>query len=71
MEHIWLSEDDHLAGFPPGVATVALHSEKAVEVLESADLVVANTHTDVEWVKKPGATYLQIWHGTPLKTYPP
>jgi CDP-glycerol glycerophosphotransferase len=66
-EHIWLTEDDHLAGFPSGVATVALHSEKAVEVLESADLVVANTHTDIEWSKKPGATYLQTWHGTPLK----
>jgi CDP-glycerol glycerophosphotransferase len=66
-EHIWLSERDHLAGFPSVVATVALASPKAVEVLESADLVVANTHTDVEWSKKPGAIYLQTWHGTPLK----
>jgi CDP-glycerol glycerophosphotransferase len=66
-EHIWLTEDDHLAAFPDGVATVALHSEKAVEVLESADLVIANTHTDIEWAKKRGATYLQTWHGTPLK----
>ncbi len=48
---------------------MALHSEKAVEVLESADLVVANTHTDIEWSKKPGATYLQTWHGTPLKRF--
>ena len=66
-EHIWLSDADHLAAFPSVVATVPLTSPKAVEVLESADLVVANTHTDIEWSKKPGATYLQTWHGTPLK----
>ena len=35
--------------------------------LESADLVVAGTHTEVEWTKSPGTTYLQTWHGTPLK----
>lgn len=66
-EHIWLSEADHLQGFPSGVATVPLTSPKAIEVLESADLVVASTHTDIEWSKKAGATYLQTWHGTPLK----
>ena len=48
-EHIWLSDADHLAAFPSVVATVPLTSGKAVEVLESADLVVANTHTDIEW----------------------
>jgi CDP-glycerol glycerophosphotransferase len=36
-------------------------------VLEEADLVVANTHTEVEWEKRRGTTYLQTWHGTPMK----
>jgi CDP-glycerol glycerophosphotransferase len=22
----------------------------------------------MDWTKRPGATYLQTWHGTPLKT---
>src|SRR3712207_4483149 len=35
--------------------------------LESADLIIANTHIELDWVKKPGAVYLQTWHGTPLK----
>src|SRR3712207_5887957 len=35
--------------------------------LESADLIIANTHIELDWVKKPGAIYLQTWHGTPLK----
>jgi CDP-glycerol glycerophosphotransferase len=35
--------------------------------LESADVLVANTHTDIAWTKTAGAVYLQTWHGTPLK----
>jgi CDP-glycerol glycerophosphotransferase len=35
-------------------------------VLESADLLVANTHTEFDWDKAAGTTYLQTWHGTPL-----
>ena len=40
---------------------------QARDALESADLVVAGTYTEVEWTKQPGTTYLQTWHGTPLK----
>jgi CDP-glycerol glycerophosphotransferase len=46
---------------PPGAQSGALSG------LEAADVVVANTHTEVEWRKAPGAVYLQTWHGTPLK----
>ena len=35
--------------------------------LESADLVVSNNHISLDWDKSPGTTYLQTWHGTPLK----
>ena len=66
-EHVWLADPAHTAGFPPGTATVRYGSKECVQALESADLVVANTHTDLVWTKRPDALYLQTWHGTPLK----
>jgi CDP-glycerol glycerophosphotransferase len=65
--HVWLADPAHASGFPPGVATVPYGTPEGREALEAADLLVANTHTDLEWDKPPGATYLQTWHGTPLK----
>jgi len=67
-QHVWTCHPDFAGDFPRGVDTVAVGSAEAVAALESADLVIANTHVECEWVKKPGATYLQTWHGTPLKT---
>ncbi len=66
-EHTWLLDPAHAAAFPAGVRTVAIDSPAARVALESADLVVAGTHTEVEWTKAAGTTYLQTWHGTPLK----
>ena len=66
-EHVWLVDPDHADAFPADVATVPADGPAAVDVLERADVVVANSHTEVEWTKKPGAQYLQTWHGTPLK----
>ncbi|HEX8087073.1 MAG TPA: CDP-glycerol glycerophosphotransferase family protein [Solirubrobacteraceae bacterium] len=65
--HLWLADPAHRAGFPDGVATVPWGSPQCIEALESADVLVANTHTDLVWRKQPGAFYLQTWHGTPLK----
>ncbi|MPQ97552.1 CDP-glycerol glycerophosphotransferase family protein [Modestobacter sp. I12A-02628] len=66
-EHVWFADPAHLHGFPAGTTTVPPTGPEAVAALESADLLVANTHTDMEWQKRPGAVYLQTWHGTPLK----
>ncbi len=66
-EHVWLADPLHGDSFPPDVETVELASEEGVAALEAADVVVANTHTEVEWEKRAGTTYLQTWHGTPLK----
>jgi CDP-glycerol glycerophosphotransferase len=66
-EHIWLADPVHAAAFPAGVTTVEVGSPACVEALESADALVANTHTEVEWDKRADALYLQTWHGTPLK----
>ena len=66
-EHVWLTAPLHEHSFPPDATTVRIGSPACIDALESADLVVANTHIELEWVKAPGATYLQTWHGTPLK----
>ncbi|HEV3000688.1 MAG TPA: CDP-glycerol glycerophosphotransferase family protein [Solirubrobacteraceae bacterium] len=66
-EHVWLTDPAHRDGFPAGVATVEYGTPESIAALESADVVVANTHTDLVWRKRPGAFYLQTWHGTPLK----
>ena len=67
VEHLWLSTPAHAHGFPAGTPTVDIDSADGVAALERADVVVSNTHLDFEWSKRPGATYLQTWHGTPLK----
>lgn len=65
--HTWLAHPDHAQYFPPDVVTVPPHGDECIATLEAADLLVANTHTEVDWRKRPDATYLQTWHGTPLK----
>ena len=65
--HLWLADAAHLAGFPDGVETVPYGSPQCIEALQECDVLVANTHTDLVWEKRPGAFYLQTWHGTPLK----
>ncbi len=66
-EHIWRCDPRHASSFPAGVTTVAVNGPETRAALESADLVVANSHLELDWDKKPGAVYLQTWHGTPLK----
>ena len=65
--HVWLADPAHLDGFPEGVETVPYGTPQCIEALQAADVLVANTHTDLVWEKPPGAFYLQTWHGTPLK----
>lgn len=66
-EHVWLADPAHRETFPADVRTVDLGTPESVAALEAADIVVANTHTEVEWTKRPETLYLQTWHGTPLK----
>ena len=65
--HTWICAPEHAASFPPGVRTVAPGTPASRAALEAADVLVANYGTERGWRKKPGATYLQTWHGTPLK----
>jgi CDP-glycerol glycerophosphotransferase len=67
-EHVWLADPAHAEGFAAAAAPTALYgSEEGLAALQSADVLISNTHTDVVWNKRPGAVYLQTWHGTPLK----
>jgi CDP-glycerol glycerophosphotransferase len=67
-EHVWLQDERFVGGFPADVATVPIGTPAAVAALESADVLVSNTHVQLDrWSKPDGAFYLQTWHGTPLK----
>jgi CDP-glycerol glycerophosphotransferase len=66
-DHVWLADPLHRHGFPAGVTTVPFGGEECINALETADMIVSNTHIELEWTKAPGAEYLQTWHGTPLK----
>jgi CDP-glycerol glycerophosphotransferase len=65
--HVWLADAEHEQDFPADVTTVRYGSDEGREALERADVLIANTHTDVDWDKRRNALYLQTWHGTPLK----
>ena len=65
--HVWLADPGHAQGFPPHVETAAYGTPEGLAALESCDVLIANTHTDLDWEKAAGALYLQTWHGTPLK----
>lgn len=67
-DHVWLADPAHRSAFPAGVRTVPFGSPESVAALEAADVVLGNTHIEIDWQKRPGSTYLQLWHGTPLKT---
>jgi len=66
-EYVWLAAPDRIGDFPADVPTVVFASAEARAALEAADVVVSNDHLGFDWEKSPGTTYLQTWHGTPLK----
>jgi CDP-glycerol glycerophosphotransferase len=65
--HTWICTAKTQHSFPPGIEPVLFGTAEARAALESADLVVGNDCISLDWTKRPGATYLQTWHGTPLK----
>ncbi|MCW2531079.1 MAG: hypothetical protein JWP62_649 [Blastococcus sp.] len=67
LSHTWLCTAKTQDTFPSGVETVLYGTPEAAAVLASADVVVANDCMSIPWTKSPGTTYLQTWHGTPLK----
>ena len=52
---------------PAAVERIEPGTEEARTALETADFIVSNTYLLQRFSKAPGCTYLQTWHGTPLK----
>lgn len=67
VTHTWLCTEKTRPTFPPGVPTILYGTPEAAAALAEADVVVANDCMSMDWTKSPGTTYLQTWHGTPLK----
>ncbi len=66
LELVW-SVDDAAVATPPGSRAVVRGSAAWFEAVTSARLLV-NNNTFPPFVEPgPGQTYLQTWHGTPLK----
>ena len=63
---VWVVRD-HSVRMPQGVETVLRFSPEYYDLLARARWVVANDTIDPSYVKREGQTYLQTWHGTPLK----
>ena len=52
---------------PDGTERIVPGTEEARRALSEADYIVSNTYLLQRFEKKPGAVYLQTWHGTTLK----
>lgn len=64
LTHTWHA--DGRARFPDAVRTITLDDPGYPRALGRAGIVVANSQVP-RYAKPRGATYLQTWHGTPLK----
>ena len=67
LEFVWTSADGQ---FPPpeGARTVLKNSREHYEALARARVIVANSRMVPWYRKRDGQSYVQTWHGTPLKT---
>ena len=66
FEHVWLVAPG-TPEVPEWATTVTPDSRAYLEALGRAGYVVANNTMRGYFRKKPATTYLQTWHGTPLK----
>jgi CDP-glycerol glycerophosphotransferase len=62
--HTWIADGP---SFPANVRTVAPYSLGYLREAGRAGYVVSNRQMPNNFRKGPGTTYLQTWHGTPLK----
>ncbi|PCC48680.1 glycosyltransferase [Brevibacterium aurantiacum] len=51
----------------PRVSFVKHKSREYFEVLETSEFLVNNATFPTEYIKRPEQTYVNVWHGTPLK----
>jgi len=66
LDFVWVSEGGLLR--PPGPArTVLVGSREHYEALATSRYIVSNCGIQYWYVKREGQTYVQTWHGSPLK----
>jgi CDP-glycerol glycerophosphotransferase len=65
LEHVWVLDD--AAAAPDGAVAVRPGSLEYLRQTGRARYVVSNNTLPAYFRKKRGTTYLQTWHGTPLK----
>jgi CDP-glycerol glycerophosphotransferase len=66
VEHVWIAAPGSDA-FPRDATTVAPFSLGYLREAGRAGVVVSNLQMPRNFVKRRGVTYVQTWHGTPLK----
>ncbi|GAB3681753.1 hypothetical protein GCM10027589_51710 [Actinocorallia lasiicapitis] len=64
---VWVTGDQPFR-LPEGARSVQRHSRAYYEMTATARIVVNNVAQPNCYVKRPGQTYLQTWHGSPIKT---
>src|SRR5262249_36717456 len=52
---------------PDGATPLLVHSQAWMDVLHNARYLVNNSNFPFYYRKREGQTYIQTWHGTPLK----
>jgi CDP-glycerol glycerophosphotransferase len=65
FRHVWVLDDPRAA--PPGATGVRPGSLEYLQATGRARYIVSNNTLPAYFRKKRGTTYLQTWHGTPLK----
>ncbi|MGB7980728.1 MAG: bifunctional glycosyltransferase family 2 protein/CDP-glycerol:glycerophosphate glycerophosphotransferase [Candidatus Nanopelagicales bacterium] len=66
LELFWAVADTSI-DVPAGAQPVLLHSKQWIDLLSEARYLVNNHHFPFYFRKQTGQTYVQTWHGTPLK----
>ncbi|PKK12652.1 bifunctional glycosyltransferase family 2 protein/CDP-glycerol:glycerophosphate glycerophosphotransferase [Thermomonospora sp. CIF 1] len=66
IECVWVSNDGQFPT-PEGARVVLTNSREHYEVMAQARFIFANWSQRPWFSKRPGQTYVQCWHGTPLK----
>lgn len=74
LTHVWsIADDDALSRFRaefdshPRVSAVRRRSGRYWEALSTSEYLINNATFPPAFGKRPGQTYLNTWHGTPLK----
>ena len=73
--HVWVMEDKY--GNEPAMApfkdnqnvfVISRHSDDHLKYLASAGYIITNVSLPFYYCKKEGQTYVNTWHGTPIKS---